>query len=292
MKTKLIIKRILTYILGLVFVAYLCMAFTMFNKPDGTKHVCKDVRINIADESAKAFITTAEIKDRLRQSHLAPVGCIMDSIDIRSMEDMLRQSPFVETAECYKSQDDMVNISITQRLPIIRIKASNGDDYYIDDQDSIMPNMNYTSDLIIATGHISRSFATRYVSPLGRALMQNELWSNLVEQINVLHDNSIEIVPRVGNHVVKLGMLPVEKDKDARYEAITQFVNHKLTRLMKFYRYGLPKAGWNKYSYVNLEFDNQIVCKRRHDEKQTPVVIPAEETQPAAPADTIKSQTH
>jgi len=84
----------------------------------------------------------------------------------------------------------------------------------------------------------------------------------------------------------------VEKDKDARYEAITQFVDHKLTRLMKFYRYGLPKAGWNKYSYVNLEFDNQIVCKRRHDEKQTPVVIPAEEPQPAAPADTIKSQTH
>jgi cell division protein FtsQ len=22
-------------------------------------------------------------------------------------------------------------------------------------------------------------------------------------------------------------------------------------------------AGWNKYSYISLEFDNQIICKRK-----------------------------
>ena len=31
---------------------------------------------------------------------------------------------------------------------------------------------------------------------------------------------------------------------------------------MKFYQYGLSKVGWNKYSYINLEFDNQIICKK------------------------------
>ena len=39
-------------------------------------------------------------------------------------------------------------------------------------------------------------------------------------------------------------------------------VNSKMTRLEKFYRYGLSQAGWNKYKYINLEFDNQIVCKK------------------------------
>jgi cell division protein ftsQ len=39
-----------------------------------------------------------------------------------------------------------------------------------------------------------------------------------------------------------------------------------LSRLEKFYRYGLSQAGWNKYSYIDIEFDNQIICKKR-DEK-------------------------
>ena len=39
----------------------------------------------------------------------------------------------------------------------------------------------------------------------------------------------------------------------------------KLDRLGKFYKYGLSQAGWNKYSYINLEFDNQIICKKVTD---------------------------
>ena len=31
----------------------------------------------------------------------------------------------------------------------------------------------------------------------------------------------------------------------------------------KFYQYGLSQAGWNKYSRISVEFDNQIICKRR-----------------------------
>lgn len=36
-----------------------------------------------------------------------------------------------------------------------------------------------------------------------------------------------------------------------------------MDRLKKFYIYGLSQAGWNKYSYIDVEFDNQIICKKR-----------------------------
>ena len=36
-----------------------------------------------------------------------------------------------------------------------------------------------------------------------------------------------------------------------------------MERLEKFYKYGLSEAGWNKYSYISLEFDNQIICKKK-----------------------------
>lgn len=284
---KRVIKRILTYVFGLVCAAYLLMAFTVFNKPDGSNNVCEAIRIDIADESSNGFITKSEVEERLKNNHLYPIGQQMKDVDIRNMEEMLASSPFVETAECYKSQDNSVNISITQRLPIIRVKAANGDDYYVDDKDSIMPNMQYTSDLIIATGHISRSYATNYLAPLGKALMSNELWRDLVEQINVLNDLDIEMIPRVGSHVVKLGPLPVVSDKKERKKVIEAFVDKKLTRLMKFYRYGLSDAGWNKYSCINVAFDNQIVCTRRDTEKKPVVpVVEVKKDSLAAPATT------
>ena len=146
----------------------------------------------------------------------------------------------------------------------MRIKSENGEDYYIDDQNCIMPNSHYTSDLIIATGKMSKNFAKNYVAPVSKVLMSNPLWLNLVEQINILPDKGIEIVPRIGDHIVLLGRLPYSNNKEKRTELITNFVEKKMERLEKFYKYGLNQAGWNKYSYINLEFDNQIICKKKN----------------------------
>ena len=83
-------------------------------------------------------------------------------------------------------------------MPIVRIKSINNEDYYVDDHYQIMPNTKYTSDMIIATGYINKWYAQKYVSLLSKALMTNELWRNQIEQINVLQDKGIELVPRVG----------------------------------------------------------------------------------------------
>ena len=242
MKIRINWKKTLTIIADVVLAAYLVLAFTAFNKPDETAHVCTKVVINIADETTNGFINTKEIKKRLETTHLYPLNKPMRYVDARKIEETLKTSPFVQTAECFKTQDGHVNISITQRLPLVRIKAQNGDDYYLDDNDRVMPNSHYTSDLIIATGNISRQFAANYISPLSKSLMANQLWSN---------------------HVIILGPLPEGKTKSEVARQIDEFLKLKLTRLEKFYRYGLSQAGWNKYSSINLEFDNQIICKRR-----------------------------
>lgn len=256
-------KKIITIVLDVVLGIYLVFAFTAFNKPDETANVCTKVSIDIADEAQNGFINASEIRDRLERHKLYPLEKPLKYVDARKIEDMLKTSPFVNTAECYKTQNGHVNISITQRMPIVRIKSVNGDDYYLDDKDAIMPNSSYTSDLIIATGYINKWFATNYVSALSKALMSNDLWENQIEQINVLPDRGIELVPRVGDHIIYLGQLPSSNDRTKRLSLIENFTKQKLTRLEKFYKYGLSQAGWNKYSYINLEFDNQIICKRR-----------------------------
>ena len=77
-----------------------------------------------------------------------------------------------------------------------------------------------------------------------------------------------------------------------RKTTINDFLMAKLTRLEKFYRYGLSQAGWNKYHYISLEFDNQIICKKNVKEiMPKPVPAPVSE-QPATsePAQTATQE--
>lgn len=254
-----------------ILAIYLVFVFTSFDRKNESKAICSKVNIEIADDATSGFIDTKVIKKRLQKAGAYPIGKPLNTVNTRAIEEMLRTSPFVKTAECYKTEGGTVYISVTQRMPVIRIKADNGDDYYVDDNDCIMPRSNYTSDLIIATGSISRRYATTCLSPLGKTIMQNDLWKNLVEQINILPDQNVEIVPRIGNHIVLLGKLPEDIDRKKREEAIADFFNHKMERLEKFYRYGLSEVGWNKYSYVNIEFDNQIICRKGKVETHQPV---------------------
>lgn len=269
---------------------YLVFVFTSFDRKNESKTMCSKVNIEIADDATSGFIDTKVIKQRLQKAGVYPIGKRMNTINARVIEDMLRTSPFVKTAECHKTEGGTVYISVTQRMPVIRIKADNGDDYYVDDNDCIMPRSNYTSDLIIATGSISRRYATTCLSPLGKTIMQNDLWKNLVEQINILPDQSVEIVPRIGNHIVLLGKMPDDIDRKKREKAIAEFFNYKMERLEKFYRFGLPEVGWNKYSYINIEFDNQIICRKGKSERvdrtaePTPAPVPANSQEAATPA--------
>lgn len=242
---------------------YLLLAFVSFNKKGDPKALCSKVNIDIADNAAGGFLDAKVIKERLQKTGFYPIGRQLKDVDTRGIEEMLRRSPFVKTAECYKTEGGYVYISVTQRMPVIRIKADNGDDYYVDDHDCIMPRSSYTSDLIIASGNINRWYAINYISPLGKAIMQNDVWKNLIEQINITPNLGVELVPRIGDHIVYIGQLPEITDKSKHDKDIAQFVDKKMTRLEKFYKYGLSQVGWNKYSYVNIEFDNQIICKRK-----------------------------
>ncbi len=242
-------KKTIIITVDSILAVYLLIAITAFNRPDELNNVCGEVSINIQEGIAKGFLNANEIRAQLQKAKLYPLGDPMEQVNTRKIEELLLKNPFVEKAECYKTQTGRVNIELTQRLPVIRVKSDNGDDYYVDEYGNIMPNTSYTSDLVIATGQISRKYAQKVLTRIGNFLIHSPLWRSQAEQIIVLHDGTIEMVPRVGNHIVYFGS-PTELDK-------------KFDRLEKFYRYGLSKAGWNKYSYISLEFNNQIICKKR-----------------------------
>jgi cell division protein FtsQ len=242
-------KKSFIILIDMALAVYLVLAITAFNRPDELSDVCTEVKIDIEEGVVKGFLTPDEIKHELQHARLYPLGDPMSQVSARRIEESLLKNPFVESAQCYKTQSGRVFIHLKQRFPVARVKADNGEDYYVDTHGNIMPNTQFTSDLVIVTGHVTKQYAKKVLANVGNYLIKNKMWRSQAEQLNVLADGSIEMIPRVGEHIIYLGQ-PTD-------------IARKLDRLEKFYKYGLSKAGWNKYSYISLEFDNQIICKKR-----------------------------
>jgi len=242
-------KKILFIALDVVLGIYVVLAMTAFNNPDEKLNVCSDVKVNIQEDSTEGFLTEADVLNMLQQARISLLAKPMQQINTRQVEETLEGNDLIDNVECFKSVNGVVCINIVQRVPVVRVMAQNGDDYYVDNHNDVMQHNNYTCNLLVATGNISKPFASKVLAPVVRQIMSDSFWRNQVVQLNVLDDHSIELIPRVGSHVIYLG-----QGRD---------IARKLNRLQKFYTYGLSQTGWNRYSRISVEFDNQIICKRR-----------------------------
>jgi len=242
-------QKSLIILIDIAIAAYLLLAISVFNKPAEKATVCSEVKIDINNEMADGFINAGEVKKILERNRLYPLARPMADVNSRLIAESLQKNPFVEKAECHKTQSGHVCISIRQRTPILHVMADNGENYYLDTYGKILPETKYASDMIVATGHITRQYAQKSLTAVGNELLNDKFWQNQVVQVNVLNDGTLEMVPRVGDHIIYMGQ--------------SQNIGKKLERLRKFYLYGLNEAGWNKYSYISVEFDNQIICKKK-----------------------------
>lgn len=241
-------KKIFTVSFSVIIGVYLLLAITAFNHPIERDMTCRDVQVTIEGNATGGFLTPADVCRMLTEQGLYPVGKRLTNVNLRAIEERLEAQELIERVEAYKTQSGNVRISISERVPVMRVMA-NGQDYYVDRDGKALMNTGYVCNLIIATGSISQAYASRVLAPIGRIIMADDFWRNQIEQINVLPDSTVEMVPRVGGHIIYIGQ-PIG-------------VTKKLERLRKFYRYGLSQAGWNKYSRISVEFNNQIVCKKK-----------------------------
>ncbi len=241
-------KKTVLVTFDIVLAAYLLLAMTAFNRPD-TETVCRNVAITIEEDVMPGFLTSDEVRQMLVTDNLSPVGKAVGAVNLREMEEALEAKELIEDAECWTTHDGYVNISIHQRIPVARVMNSHGEDYYVDSHGRPIPHAGYACRLVVCTGNISKQYAQKVLAPLANIINGDNFWKNETVQLNILADGSVELIPRIGDHTAYLGQ-PVG-------------IRKKLERLRKFYRYGLNKAGWNKYSRVSVEYDNQIICKRR-----------------------------
>ena len=174
-------KKTLLMVVNFLLAVYLFFSITSFNQPvDGDKQVCSQVKIDIKDAVVDGFLNANEIKLILQRAKLYPLAQPLATIDARQIEDVLKSSPFVNDAQCYKTQSGQVCIQLTQRTPVMRVKADNGDDYYVDNHGGVMPNTKYCSEIMIATGKVNRNYACKVLTKLGNTIVNDKFWRNQI----------------------------------------------------------------------------------------------------------------
>lgn len=277
-KALKILKFSAIALLTVALIGYIVFAAITMSSPDPDEQ-CVAVELEVNKGAKVNFIDSKEIETLLRNQHLYPKGKLMKNVDTRKIEQAVKTNNFVEGVECFKTNGGKLKITVTQREPVIYIIPDGSDGYYVDKNGFSIVSSSYSSNLPIATGSIDQKYASEHLAQLGLFLQGNAFWDSQIEQIYVKKGKkgnpTIELIPRVGDHVVCLGTID-------NYEK-------KFRRLKIFYEKGLSTVGWNKYESINLEYDNQIICTKRVKAKHV-ATAPAPQPQPA-PAESDAQST-
>lgn len=256
-KVKRYIKYSVVTVIFLAVAAYIVYAVLVMSAPDPEER-CTDVELVINRNSGPVFISDKDVNDILQNRHIYPKGRLMTQVETGVIEKAIAENPFVESAECYKTAAGRICIKVVQRQPVIFVMPNDADGYYVDARGKVIPNTLYLSNIITATGAISRKYATTELADFGEFVRSNAFWDDLIAQVHVTKNRKgkeiIELVPRVGDNIIYLGSI--------------EGYHKKLRRLKVFYDKAVGTVGWNKYGTISLEYDNQIICTKREQHNQ------------------------
>jgi cell division protein FtsQ len=229
------------------------------------KVLCSGVSIDIRDSSEYHFVTKRGLLNTIYASGRV-LGKPVGNLDVTGMEKRVKEMRELKVAEVYVASDGIIHVYADQRDPVMRVMPDGGGDYFVDREGVVVRKRNlYNPRLHVVGGNITisrkmldgvsvldttiKNSILKDIYYMIEYIDDDDFWSAQIDQVYVDKNNEIDLVPRVGNHLIHLGTV--------------DNLDGKLRNLEAFYDKVLPEVGWNKYSVINLEYRDQIVCKRR-----------------------------
>ncbi len=220
----------------------------------------KELKVEIKKSSeTENMVSEIHVEDVIKKAFGSNlVNTQVEDLEISRVEQALEQDPAVGDADVYMDAANRLQINITQREPILRIRDNGGGDYYIDPKGKKFPwSKEFTPRVLVATGHIpvyqedfekkERSILKDLVN-LTRFIRENEFWNKMIQQVHVTDKNEFILIPLVGNHKIMFG--------DA------EEMEAKFHKLEIFYNQGLTYKGWQEYDVVDIRYKGQVVGRK------------------------------
>ena len=227
------------------------------------KGQCKDYHIiikgayNNFSAGCCAFIDKKDVEQLIMNTTKDNIrGRPVASFNLHELEQMLEQNTWIDEAELYFDNRDILHVTVIEKEPVARIFTTEGKSFYIDILGRKMP----LSDKMSARVPVFTNFPDKKILTSKDSLLLNEVrvtakfiindpfWMSEVAQIDITTERKFEMVPVIGNHLVKLG----------NGENIAQ----KFYRLFVFYKQVLSKTGFDTYKIIDVQYEGQVLASK------------------------------
>lgn len=260
-----IVLGILAFILMIVGLVY---AGKMQRESVMTK---PDIIIRVKDENS--LLTKDEIETFLDINSLYQEGMKYNQIDFNLIEKQLKSKSQVLDVNIYTQIGNKWTIDIQQRKPIVRVFNKQNKSFYIDETGAVIRLQScdcYSSKVLIANGNITEDGTVdtsdtiinnkrlktksviQKIYQISKYICNDPFLSAQISQIYLREDEDFILIPQIGDQIIVFGAVNSETE-----------VARKFAKLVTFYKSGITYEGWNKYSEINLKFNDQIVCKKK-----------------------------
>lgn len=262
MNAKTTIRKILFVAIWLcmggVMVTLLLAAITKKNNGN-----CEGFTITIQGAKNNHFIDKKDIAQLLFKATNGPIkGDPIAAFDLYQLEQILEKNNWIDEADLYFDNKDILHISVTENEPAARIFTTEGKSFYLNESGKKMPLSDKMSARVpLFTGYVDKqkmnaadSLFLKKVTMIANYIAADPFWISQVAQIHITTESEFEMVPLVGNHLVKLGN--------------GENIDRKLNRLMVFYKQVLSKSGFDKYKVIDVQYRGQVVVSKNSGDRK------------------------
>lgn len=254
------IPKLVKLMVAMLLVAgILILSVSAIGNKDNEKTV-NEIQVSVQNDDGQAFITKEKVLELLSKAAGKNVkNQSVSSLDLSLIEQQLEKYDWIRKADMYIDNRNTLRVSIEQEKPVARVFSNDGKSFYLAECGGVLPLSNQVVVRIpIVTnfsGNLKKlksadSLFLYDVGEMAKYIKANGFWMSQIEQIDITGAHKLELIPKLGNHVIRFG-------SPDNYE-------EKFTNLLAFYKQVTMKTGWNRYVAIDLRFKGQIVAERRN----------------------------
>ena len=226
---------------------------------------CSAINITIEGVDNNFFVDKKDILNSITASVGGnPVGKTISAFDLRKLEKLLGKDIWIKTSQLFFDNNNRLMVKVLEREPMARVFTTGATTFYIDSSLTMLPlSEKFSARLPVFTGFPSDkivlspadSSLLRDILTVSLAIQKDPFSMAMIDQVDITPERNFEMIPKIGNTIIVFG--------DATN------VEEKLNKLQMFYRQVMVKAGWNKYSAINVQYNGQVVAKRKGAEDKS-----------------------
>ena len=194
-------------------------------------------------DSSNLFITKDSIKSAVIEI-ITTKNIHKSSVHLKALEFELNKIELVKKSDVFIDVNGTIVIDIEQRKPIARFIDNK---FYLDEDGFVMPKSKYYSARVpVIKGYANTQDQLDLIYKLSNYIRDDKFLSQSATEI-LIDSNS--------NFSIKL--------RDYRFKILIGQLNNldlKIKNFKAFYINASANQILNKYSVINLQFDNQVVC--------------------------------